>query len=67
MSPVAPESRGGRARVRNVLVLLAGGALALSGVALVLPQEGEPPLRPTSLGTLTVAPANPSAVAPVPT
>jgi hypothetical protein len=74
MSPGVPEGRRDGARVRNRLVLVAGGALLLVGVALTLPEGGEAPLRPTSLGTVVVtapraveAPAAPTAPArPVP-
>lgn len=54
MSPDVPEGRGGGARVRSRLVLVAGGALVVIGVALTIPEGDEAPLRPTTLGTVVV-------------
>lgn len=61
-----PDDRDGGTRVRGRLVLVAGGALVLVGMALVLPEGGEAPMRPTSLGTVVVAKPRATEVAPVP-
>ncbi|MCP3142673.1 PKD domain-containing protein [Pyxidicoccus xibeiensis] len=66
MSPVVPGSRKGRSRARVIVGLVSGGVLLVVGLALVVPREVEPPLRPTSLGTVVAAPVRAAEVAPSP-
>lgn len=66
MSPDSLDGRGGRPGGRWRWSLLAGGVLVLLGLALVLPQGGETPLRPTSLGTVVGSAPRAQAASPVP-
>lgn len=61
MSPDARKRQG-----RGRWLLVAGGALVIAGVAVTIPGGGEPPLRPTSLGTVVATPRAATVSPPVP-